>query len=618
MEKAMPYTFSVWAPLKEKMLLHMVTPREQVLPMIKNSEGYFTITPENVVPGTQYYFQPEDGKDVPDPASHYQPAGVHGASEVVDHTAFVWEDADWKGIPFEQLVMYELHVGTFTEQGTFEAVIARLDYLTELGVNCIELMPVAQFPGKRNWGYDGVYMYAVQNSYGGPEGLKKLINACHKKGIAVLLDVVYNHLGPEGNYLGGYGPYFTDKYHTPWGDAINFDGAWSDGVRDFFAGNMIHWFTHYHIDGLRADAIHEVYDRGAVPFWEYCHQRVQHLQQQAGRPLYLIAESDLNSPRVVKHPEAGGFGFTAQWLDDLHHALYVLLDKEGQKHYIDFGRMQQLAKAYKDGFVHSGDWVQFRNRRHGASSAGITGNRFVVFSQNHDIAGNRPGGERLSMLVDYKRLQLAAAAILLGPYVPMLFMGEEFGADTPFYFFADHSEEQLRQSLREGRKKEFEAFQWGAEPPDALDEKVFTDCKLNWQQAEAGQHRLLLNWYKALIGLRKKYALLQNGNKNNIHVTVFEEKGLALLRQDDDGIQQLLVLFNFSDAPVRYVQPDETACMEKLLDSADEQWHVNVREYEGTIATGEPSKGLLLPGCSIQVYSFSRAITKAAGGTATP
>lgn len=602
----MPYTFSVWAPLKEQLLLHIVTPEEQVLPMAKDKAGYFTIT-ENVAPGTRYYFQPEEGKDIPDPASHSQPEGVHGASEVVDHTAFVWEDADWKGIPFDELVMYELHVGTFTEEGSFEAIIPKLDYLATLGVNCIELMPVAQFPGKRNWGYDGVYLYAVQESYGGVDGLKKLVNACHKKGIAVLLDVVYNHLGPEGNYLAAYGPYFTDKYHTPWGEAINFDGAWSDGVRDFFTGNITHWFTNYHIDGLRADAIHEVYDRGAVPFWEYCYHHVQHLQQQAGRPLYLIAESDLNSPRVVKHPEAGGFGFTAQWLDDLHHALYVLLDKQGQQHYIDFGRIQQLAKAYKDGFVHSGEWVQFRNRRHGASSAGIPGNRFVVFSQNHDIAGNRPGGERLSMLVNFKRLQLAAAAVLLGPYVPLLFMGEEFGATTPFYFFADHSEQAVRQSLREGRKKEFEAFQWNAEPPDALDEQVFVDCKLNWQQPEGGTHQLLLKWYKALINLRKNNALLQNGHKNNIHVTVFAEKGLALCRQDDAGLQQLLCLFNFSDASAGFTPADEPQYMEKLLDSAAQQWHDEPRDVEDTLPAG-PVKSILVPGCSVQVYRLLPAV----------
>lgn len=591
------------------MQLHVVYPQEQLLPMTKNESGYFAITVNNVAEGTRYYYQPEEGKDVPDPASHYQPEGVHGPSEVVHHTSFAWEDAGWCGLPFNQLVLYELHVGTFTPEGTFEAIIPRLDYLAEIGVNAIELMPVAQFPGTRNWGYDGVFMYAVQNNYGGPEGLKKLVNACHKKGIAVLLDVVYNHLGPEGNYLGEYGPYFTGKYHTPWGDAINFDGEWSDGVRDFFADNITHWFTHYHIDGLRADAIHEVYDRGAVPFWEYCYHRVQCLQQQLGRPLYMIAESDLNSPRVIKHPEAGGFGFTAQWLDDLHHALYVLLHKEGQKHYIDFGRMQQLAKAYKEGFVHSGEWVQFRNRRHGASSAGIPGSRFVTFSQNHDIAGNRPNGERLSMLVDYKRLQLAAAAVLLGPYVPLLFMGEEFGATTPFFFFADHSDEQLRQSLREGRKKEFEAFQWDAEPPDALDEKVFADCKLNWQQPEAGEHRLLLQWYKALIQLRQTNPLFQNLNKNNIDVTVFADAGLAMHRQDDKGWERILCLFNFSDAPVRYTPADDYQCIEKLLDAAEAQWHMNVTDDDAPL-TGTAEKGILLPGCSVQVLRVQLAGVK--------
>lgn len=603
MKKAMPYSFRVWAPLKEQMILHLVHPEEQFVPMIKEADGYFTVTVDNITPDTLYYFKPDGGKDVPDPASPYQPQGVHGPSQVIDHSAYQWQDAGWCGLPFSQLVIYELHTGTFTEEGTLEAIIAKLDYLAGIGINAIELMPVAQFPGNRNWGYDGVFLYAVQNSYGGPEGLKKLVDACHNKGIAVLLDVVYNHLGPEGNYLAEYGPYFTGKYHTPWGDALNFDGEWSDGVRAFFTDNITHWFTHYHIDGLRADAIHEVYDRGAVPFWELCHHRVQYLQQQAGRPLYLVAESDLNSPRVVKHPEVGGFGFTAQWLDDLHHALYVLLDKGGRAHYEDFGSMQQLAKAYKEGFIHSGDWVQFRHRLHGASSAGIPGDRFVVFSQNHDIIGNRPNGERLSMLVNTKRLQLAAAAVLLSPYVPLLFMGEEFGADTPFYFFADHSDEALRASLREGRKHEFTAFNWGAEPPDALDEKVFTACRLNWGQQRTGQHNLLLQWYTQLIALRKTYPLLTNPDKNTIYVNVLAEKALEMRRHSSSGQQRMLCLFNFSETPVSYTLPGNGKYWQKLLDSCEAQW-----EEAGSVVNGLPvlTEGdavIVLPPCSVVVYT---------------
>ncbi|BAV07650.1 malto-oligosyltrehalose trehalohydrolase [Filimonas lacunae] len=573
------------------MILHLIQPEEKKLAMNRESDGYFSLTIENVPVGTRYFYMPDGEKDFPDPMSHYQPEGVHGASQVVFHHEFTWTDADWCGLPFEQLVMYELHPGTFTPEGNLEAIIAYLDDLVTLGVNAIELMPVAQFPGNRNWGYDGVYPYAVHNSYGGPDGLKMLVDACHSKGIAVFLDIIYNHLGPEGNYLAAFGPYFSGKYHTPWGDALNFDDAWCDGVRDYFANNMLHWFTHYHIDGLRADAVHEVYDRGAVPFWEYCYHKVQELQQQAGRPLYLVAESDLNSPHVIKHPEAGGWGFTAQWLDDFHHALYVLVDKKGIEHYGDFGRMQQLVKAFKEGFVHSGEYVQFRKRRHGASSAGIHGNRFVVFSQNHDIVGNRPTGERLSVLTSFAQLKLAAAAVLLSPYVPMLFMGEEYAAETPFCFFADYSEQQLRDSLIEGRKKEFAAFNWEVDPPDALSEQVYHNCKLQWQQRNTGRHQVMLRWYTQLIVLRKKQALLSNLNKNNIYITAIGEDGCVVHRQDDRGTQHLFCGFNFSEKSLSYPLPLAGKTWQKLLDSTEQQWQV---EEERAFVQEMPQRPILI------------------------
>ncbi|MBU1821504.1 MAG: malto-oligosyltrehalose trehalohydrolase, partial [Bacteroidetes bacterium] len=427
--------FTVWAPEKQSMTLHITAPHEQRVAMQKDDMGYFNVLVKGVQPGTRYFFAPNGEKEFPDPASHYQPEGVHGPSEVVDHAAFAWQDKDWRGLPFKDLILYEIHIGTFTSEGTCEAIIPCLDELAATGINAIELMPVSQFAGGRNWGYDGVYPYAVQNSYGGPEGLKKLVDACHSRGIAVFMDVLYNHIGPEGNYFGQYGPYFTDKYSTPWGTAINFDGEWSDGVREYFATNVIHWFDTYHIDGLRLDAVHTIYDTGAVSFWELTRQRIELLQQKIGRTFYLVAESDLNSPRVVKSPEVGGMGFEAQWLDDFHHALYVLLDEKGQERYADFGQMEQLAKAYTDGFVHSGEYVKFRKRKHGASSVGIPGEKFVVFNQNHDQIGNRVGGERLSVLVDFERQKLAAAAVLLSPYVPMLFMGEEYAENTPFFYF---------------------------------------------------------------------------------------------------------------------------------------------------------------------------------------
>ncbi|HEU4552901.1 MAG TPA: malto-oligosyltrehalose trehalohydrolase [Chitinophaga sp.] len=560
-------TFTVWAPLHKKMDLHLLTPEDKIMPMQQGDDGYFTLTLPGLAAGCRYFYRPGGDKDYPDPASHYQPEGVHGPSATVDHNTYSWNDHEWKGLPMKSLVFYELHVGTFTPEGTFEAIIPRLDDLAATGINAIELMPVTQFPGTRNWGYDTVYPYAVQHSYGGPQGLKRLIDACHQKGIAVFLDVICNHLGPEGNYLAQFAPYFSDKYKTPWGSAVNFDGPYSDGVRHYFLNNMVYWFTHYHVDGLRQDAIHEVYDRSATHFWQLMHSTRQQLEEQLGRRLYLVAESDLNSPHVVKQPDAGGWGFDAQWLDDFHHALYVLLDEKGKKHYTDFGKAEQLCKAFKEGFVHSGDYVEARKRRHGASSAGIGGEHFIVFSQNHDLVGNRPQGERLAALVNTPRLKLAAAAVLLSSYIPLLFMGEEYAAATPFYFFADFQDEDIIKALREGREKDFSSFEWDAPPPDAMSENVFRQCVLQWQEREQPMHRDILLWYKELIALRREHPLLQNFDKNNLQVTTIGPLTLLLHRYDDASKDHLLCYFNFSTDTVSYTLPEYAAHWHALLDS---------------------------------------------------
>ncbi|HEY0433574.1 MAG TPA: malto-oligosyltrehalose trehalohydrolase, partial [Chitinophagaceae bacterium] len=409
--------FSVWAPLRQSMTLHIVSPREQKISMQKDADGYFSADVP-VRPGARYFFMPDGEKDLPDPGSSFQPDSVHGPSEVVDDI-FTWTDDAWKGIPFRDLIIYELHVGTFTPEGTFDAVIGKLDHLLDTGINAIEIMPVAQFPGGRNWGYDGVLPYAVQNSYGGPAGLKRLVDTCHAKGMAVLLDVVHNHLGPEGNYLAEFGPYFSDRYKTPWGSAINFDGPWSDGVREYFTENALYWLRDFHFDGLRFDAIHGIFDAGAVHIWQLLHSKIRQLEQRTSRHYYTIAESDFNDPRVIRPPELGGYGFTAQWLDDFHHAVYTLVDREeGKKLYGDFGRITQLAKAYKDGFVHSGDYVKFRKRKYGQPSAGIGGEHFVVFIDNHDQAGNRATGNCIGSLISLPLLKVASAAYLLAPYIP--------------------------------------------------------------------------------------------------------------------------------------------------------------------------------------------------------
>lgn len=592
--------FSVWAPLREKMFLHIVYPTEQKLLMEKQEDGYFVLDVKGVSPGYRYFFMPDGENDYPDPASNFQPEGVHGPSEVVDHDAYQWKDLHWKGLPFKDLIIYELHIGTFSKEGTFESAIPLLNDLAETGINAIEIMPVAQFPGTRNWGYDGVYPYAVQNSYGGPEGLKKLVDACHALGIAVILDVVYNHMGPDGNYFSQFGPYFTERYHCPWGDAINFDGAWSDGVRDYFSDNPLHWFTRYHVDGLRLDAIHTIFDSGAVPVWQLIHEKINLLEQQLGRSLYMIAESDLNSPRVLKEPEYGGHGFDAQWLDDFHHAVYVLLDKNGKDRYKDFGRMEQLAKAYTDGFVHSGEYVKARSKKYGASSATIPGDRFVAFINNHDQCGNRVDGWPLSRLVDFERLKLGAAALLLSPYVPMLFMGEEYASDRPFFFFADYTDPELSKAVQEGRKKDFAGFADAGSMPDPIDEQTYNDSILHWDDRHTGKNRIINEWYKTLISFRRKNTVLQSFSKNNIRAHVIGEETLLLHRQNEGGFEHMLIFLNFSENALPYTLPDYHTHWYKVIDSTDVLWKED--GFEKIPAKYKAGDHITIPPVSAVIY----------------
>lgn len=533
--------------------------------MARGSDGYFEVELPNCPAHAQYFYM-LDGSDLADPASHYQPNGVHGPSALIDHGKYQWKDEEWKNPPLEELICYELHVGTFTKKGTFEAIIPRLADLKSLGINAIELMPVAEFPGGRNWGYDGVFPFSVQHTYGGPYGLKKLVDACHHYGIAVYLDVVYNHIGPEGNYFNPYGPYFTEAYRTPWGAAINFDGPWSDGVREYFASNALHWFHHYHIDGLRLDAIHAIMDNGAVHVLQYINKAVNDYSLKSKKNIYTIAESDLNAPRVIQSTQTGGYGFDAQWLDDFHHALFVLLHPEGKERYEDFGAMEQLAKAYTDGFVHSGEYVKERRRKHGASSAGIPGFKFVAFIQNHDQVGNHKNGKRLSNLVPDSHLRIAAAALLLSPYIPMLFMGEEYGETRPFLYFTSHGDPELVEQVRSGRKREFGHLLGDQDPPDPQAASSFKLCVLDWSIRKQGTHGQLLEWYKRLIALRRSHAALKNFNKPATQITVINTGVWALQRQDESGQSQLLAFFNLSNEAVLHPLPPNTTwtC---LLDS---------------------------------------------------
>jgi maltooligosyltrehalose trehalohydrolase len=561
-------TFKVWAPTRNTLQLHIVSPAEQAHNLIKDESGYFHLAASSApVEGTRYFLNPDGIGDLPDPRSHYQPEGVHGPTEYISHN-FSWGDQAWKGRNLSDLIIYELHVGTFTREGTFDAIIPRLPQLAGTGINAIQLMPLSQFPGERNWGYDGVFHFAVQNSYGGPYGLKRFVDECHRHEIAVILDVVYNHMGPEGNHLKEFGPYFTGRYHTPWGDAFNFDGEWSDGVREYVLDNVEHWFVNYHIDGLRLDAVHAIHDSNAMHILSEVNARKDQLIGQLGRNLFLIAESDLNDPKVIRSSEVNGYGFDAQWLDDFHHALYTLVDPKGRERYSDFGHIEQLAKAINHGFVSSGEYVAFRKRRYGASSAGISGDKFVVFTQNHDQIGNRIAGERSSMLVGIDQLKLSAAVMLLSPYVPMLFMGEEYGEEAPFLYFISHSDSELINAVREGRKEEFAAFnKTTQEPPDPFEESTFDRCKLNWQLRTQGKHGVMLEWHRVLIAVRRHPAM-RNFEKAFLLASVVSPTCMTVFRQTGDGKSQLFIVYNFGEEPARITLPFPRSF--KMIDSTED------------------------------------------------
>jgi maltooligosyltrehalose trehalohydrolase len=555
--------FRVWAPRARQVEAHLCGDRR--IPLEPHEHGYFEAAVEGVQPGTRYHYHLDGGEGRPDPASRFQPDGVHGPSMVVDRR-FDWSDEGWKGIPLEEYIFYELHVGTFTPEGTFDGVIPHLDRLVDLGITAVELMPVAQFPGRRNWGYDGVLPYAVQNSYGGPDGLKRLVDGCHARGLAVVLDAVYNHLGPEGNYLGEFGPYFTDRYKTPWGLALNFDGRETDAVRRYFVENALHWIADFHLDGLRLDAVHAVADNSERPFLQELGQDVKALAARLGRPAYIFPESDLNTLFFLRPPERGGCGFDAQWTDDFHHCLHTLLTGERSGYYADFGGLDQMAKAMAGGFVYTGQYSPFRRRRHGVPADEMAGSRHVVCSQNHDQTGNRMMGDRLSTLVDYESLKLAAGAVLLSPFLPLLFMGEEYGETAPFLYFVDHSDPDLVRAVREGRKEEFAAFGWREEPPDPQSEETFARCRLVQCQHESSRHKTLHAFYGELIRLRKSVPALANLSKKDVEVTAFEAEGVIVVRRGGE----VVIFYNFAEEARQVPLPGEA--WRKVLDSAEERW----------------------------------------------
>ena len=522
-------TFRVWAP--QARTVEVATGGERIA-MTAGDRGWWAAHVPAAGRSTDYGFVLDSNEPLPDPRSSWQPSGVHGPSRVVDHAAFSWTDARWQPGPLSSAVIYELHVGTFTPAGTFEAVIERLGHLVGLGVTHVELMPVAEFPGSRGWGYDGVDLYAPHHAYGGPEGLKRLVNACHAHGLAVLLDVVYNHLGPSGNYLAHFGPYFTDRYVTPWGRAVNFDGRDSDEVRRLVSDNALMWLYDYHFDGLRIDAVHAIVDSSALHILEQLAAEARAFEAHLGRHLVLIAESDLNDPRVVRSPAVGGYGLDAQWNEDFHHALHAVLTGERDGYYADFGSLADLATTLREGFVYAGCYSRYRRRRHGRPATSLSGHRFVGCLQNHDQVGNRPRGERSSRLMSPGRLKIGAALVFTAPFVPMLFQGEEWGATTPFQYFTDHDDPALGRAVRDGRRHEFAAFGWDPrEVPDPQAPDTFARSKLDWREPERESHAGLLDWHRRLIRLRRALPALSDGRMDRVRAAFDEDaRWLALER----------------------------------------------------------------------------------------
>jgi maltooligosyltrehalose trehalohydrolase len=540
--------FRIWAPRRRRVQVHLVSPRDQTVRLKEVGDGYYEAEVAEVEPGALYFYRLDMAVERPDPASRLQPQGVHGASQVVS-TDFAWSDRDWRGRPLAEYIMYELHVGTFTSEGTFDGVIPHLDRLIDLGITAVEIMPVAAFAGTRNWGYDGVYPFAVQHNYGGPEGLKRLVNECHGRGLAVVLDVVYNHLGPEGNYLAEYGPYFTRKYATAWGEAINFDGPGSREVRRYFIANALRWITEFHIDGLRLDAIHAIYDESAEHFLKELAIAVHQRAHTLGRPAYVIAESNANIPRLTMTRDEGGDGLDAQWNDDFHYALHARLTGERQSHYRDFGAPGQITKALAEGFVLTGTFSNYKMRNVGESSHRTPAERLLVFLQNHDQAGNRPGGERFGHLVDLERRKLAAAVLLLSPYVPLLFMGEEYDEPAPFLFFTDFADRGLNESVRRGRREYFKENDWTGKDFDPAERATFEKSRLRQQLRGEGQHAVLHDWYRELIRLRKEMPALRQLSKKQMEVVPLEHHEVLVMRRWSAAPlaeQEIAAVFNLS------------------------------------------------------------------------
>ncbi len=598
----------VWAPHAERVAVVLegglgATPEGQEpaeIPLTPEERGYFSGALPDAGPGTRYRLRlGDDGTLVADPASRFQPDGVHGPSEIVDPAAFPWAVDTWRVPPFREWVIYELHVGTFTAEGTFDAVIPRLPALKDLGVTAIEIMPVAQFPGERNWGYDGVLPYAAQHSYGGPDGLRRLVDACHREGLAVVLDVVYNHMGPEGSVVHRCGPYFTGRYCTPWGDAINFDGPHSDEVRAFFIGSALMWLEEHRVDGFRLDAVHQIFDAHAQPFLaelaEAIHERAAHL----GRKAVLIAESDLNDPKLILPREIGGYALDAQWADDFCHALEAQLVGEESSYYPDFGRFGDLVKALREAFVFTGQFSEMRQRRFGRSPHPARRDQFVVFLQNHDQVGNRPGGERLGHHLSFPEQKLAAATVLLSPFVPMLFMGEEYAEPNPFLYITHHDDADLVEAVRAGRREEFAHFAGHDAAPDPQAVETFARSRLQPYLREEGEHQALHNFYRALLALRRELPVLTDPDAER-DVSAREAERVVLLHaRGDEG--ETVAILSFCDVETRVSLPVPAGSWVKRIDAGEARF-LGEAEVDGDRIESDGVVALTLPAHAVALF----------------
>lgn len=524
--------FRVWAPAVARMDVKV---NGRLYPMKRTNESFETDV-EDAGAGDDYVYVAEGKEGLPDPASRHQPHGVHGPSRIVDPNSFLWTDGAWRNIPLKEYIFYELHIGTFTPEGTFFSAAEKLPHLVDLGITAVEVMPIAEFPGSRNWGYDGVHLYAVEDSYGGPNGLKFFVNACHRHGIAAVLDVVYNHAGPEGNYLGEFGPYFTSKHKTLWGGAFNYDDAFCDGVRRYIIDNALYWVQEYHVDALRLDAVHAIHDLSAKHLLE---ELAEAFQNQSA---YLIAESDLNDPRIITPIDEGGYGLDAQWNDEFHHAVMARLACRSDGYFADFGTLDQIAKALTDGYVHDGDSSLFRKRRHGRSSRKRPGEQFVIFLQNHDQIANAFHGKRIGSILPWAAEKIAATLLFTAPNPPLLFMGQEYGERANFEYFIDHGDPALRAAVTKGRQREHEVFGLEFHAPD--DPGTYTTCKLDWNS----RNQEVFDFYRKLIALRKTYPALSNCRKDLIDVECDNEKGwLVMKRRDEETHSTMIVIINFSE-----------------------------------------------------------------------